>query len=87
MGTQTQLNEASQEAQVPHWSLVKRLAFRFCFAYLGLFCFNRGIIIGSLLLLTRNISFPSLVTLWPMRRVSTSLRPAVMEFSEHFHLR
>ena len=25
--------------------------------------------------------------IWPIRRVSTSLRPLVMEFSEHFHLR
>ena len=45
-----------------------RVAFRFCFVYLGLYCFATHIVGG--LILFPNFSFPSLGTEWPMRQIT-----------------
>jgi hypothetical protein len=50
------------------WSPARRLAFRFCFAYFGLYCLATQISGG--LLLTPSLSFPGLGPLWPMRQVT-----------------
>ena len=67
MGTQSQIEEASRETQVPHWSFVKRLAFRFCFSYFGLYCLTTQIL-GGLFLITKFSIDPA--TLWPMRQIT-----------------
>src|ERR1700722_7358523 len=37
MSTQTQVVDMDQPSQAPRWNLPKRIAFRLCFVYLGLF--------------------------------------------------
>jgi uncharacterized membrane protein YphA (DoxX/SURF4 family) len=54
--------------QVPRWSLLSRVAFRFCFVYFALYGFVTPIV-GGLILLP-NFSFPNLGTLWPMRQIT-----------------
>jgi len=46
------------------WSALKRLAFRFCFAYFGLYCFV-GMLPG--LLPIPKVELPDPLTLWPFR--------------------
>jgi hypothetical protein len=67
MGSQSQIEEALREMQGPHWSFVKRLAFRFCFSYFGLYCLTTQIL-GGLLLNTKFSIDPA--TLWPMRQIA-----------------
>src|SRR5262245_18061198 len=52
----------------PDWSAARRVAFRFCFAYFGLYSLATQIVGG--LLLTPSLSFPGLGPLWPMRQVT-----------------
>jgi len=71
MGIQTQIDEVRQPSQVAHWNLAKRVSFRFCFTYLGLFCIFTeilGEILGGLFPLP-NFFFPPLATMWPMRQI------------------
>ena len=68
-GTQTQIEE--QPTVVPPvsgWSPLLRVAFRFTFVYIGLFCLATQIA-GSLLL-TPTASFRGFGTLWPMRSIT-----------------
>src|SRR6185436_15169826 len=53
---------------VPRWNRLTRAAFRFCFVYLGLYCFATQIA-GGLLLLP-GFSFPAFGTRWPMREIT-----------------
>ena len=48
--------------------VVARIAFRFCFVYLGLFCLATQIS-GSLFLVP-NVSFRGLGTIWPLREIT-----------------
>ena len=50
------------------WTRATRVAFRFCFAYFGLYSLATQIAGG--LLLTPRFSFPSLGVLWPMREIT-----------------
>jgi uncharacterized membrane protein YphA (DoxX/SURF4 family) len=61
---QEQLNA---EEPVARWSLARRIAFRLCFVYLGLFCLSEQIL-GGLFPIPK-VEFPDLATLWPTRQV------------------
>src|SRR6185436_16652340 len=52
----------------PYWTGLTRVAFRFAFVYVGLYCFATHIAGG--LILFPNFSFPSLGTYWPMRQIT-----------------
>lgn len=67
MRAQSQIEEASRKVQVSHWSLLKRLVFRFCFSYFGQYCLTTQIL-GGLLLITKFSIDPA--TLWPMRQIT-----------------
>jgi hypothetical protein len=57
--TETLTSPQQDELQVPRWGLASRVAFRFCFVYLGLYCLTTSA-------LTRLFSysrFPDLATL------------------------
>jgi hypothetical protein len=57
--TETLTSPRQDELQVPRWGLASRVAFRFCFVYLGLYCLTTSA-------LTRLFSysrFPDLATL------------------------
>jgi len=58
-----------REAEYPdssaRWSLFKRVAFRFCFVYFGLYVFVTQMLSGLLLLPV--IDVPEIGTLWPLR--------------------
>jgi hypothetical protein len=62
----------------PQWSLILRVAFRFCFVYFGLYCLATQIL-GSMFPVPK-VELPDLGTLWPMR-------PVVLWTAAHiFHL-
>jgi uncharacterized membrane protein YphA (DoxX/SURF4 family) len=61
---QEQLNA---EEPVARWSLARRIAFRLCFVYLGLFCLSEQIL-GGLFPIPK-VEFPDLATLWPTRQI------------------
>jgi hypothetical protein len=50
------------------WSLARRVAFRFCFVYLGLYCFGTQIF-GGLFLIPK-VDVPDPGSLWPMRQIT-----------------
>ncbi len=62
------------EPPVPHWNLAARIAFRFCFVYLGLFCLATQIF--SNLIPIPKVDVPDLQTLWP-------IRPIILWFAAH----
>jgi hypothetical protein len=66
--TEMALKPVPQESQAPRWKPVTRIAFRFCFVYLGVFILATQIS-GSML---PNLSFyyRGLGRLWPMRDVT-----------------
>jgi uncharacterized membrane protein YphA (DoxX/SURF4 family) len=67
MSTAVQTAYAENESSGPHWSLISRLAFRFCFIYFGLFCVGTQIL--SSLFSLPGLEIPSLNTFWPMRPI------------------
>ncbi len=69
MGTQAQVAQLEQEQQTAHWSLLSRVAFRFCFLYFGLYCLLTQVS-GGLLPLP-NVETPDPSTLSPMRQIVT----------------
>jgi hypothetical protein len=68
MRDQTETLEVPPDPRVAHWSLATRVAFRFCFTYLGLYSLATQIS-GSLLLIP-SVSFRGLGLLWPMREIT-----------------
>ena len=73
MNTRTQTEQVrseqvQSETHIPRWSVAARVAFRFCFAYLGLFC----IATQALYVLYPSIDVDSrnLGTIWPMRQIT-----------------
>jgi uncharacterized membrane protein YphA (DoxX/SURF4 family) len=67
MGAEVPITQFHRETTVPRWSVGRRVAFRFCFVYLGLFCLNEQIL-GGLFPIPK-VDFPDLATLWPMRQI------------------
>ena len=57
-----------QEAPAPAWHPATRVAFRFCFVYLGLYALTTQIAGGVFLLPTTYV--PALGTTWPMRDIT-----------------
>jgi uncharacterized membrane protein YphA (DoxX/SURF4 family) len=72
MGTQAVQLEREVHAPIPlagRWQLAIRVAFRFCFVYLGLYCLTTQIIIG-LVPWPDFEDIPYLGALWPMRQIA-----------------
>src|SRR5580658_9553188 len=67
MGVEVPITQLPEEPSVRQWSATRRVAFRFCFVYLGLFCLNEQIL-GGLFPIPK-VDFPDLATLWPMRQI------------------
>jgi uncharacterized membrane protein YphA (DoxX/SURF4 family) len=67
MSSQGQIAQLQQESSQPNWSITRRVVFRFCFLYFGLYCLATQILGG--LLSVPNVEFPDPATLWPMRQV------------------
>lgn len=65
---QTEKADNNPETPVPSWRLATRVAFRFCFTYLGLYSLATQIS-GSLILIPF-VSFRGLGLLWPMREIT-----------------
>jgi uncharacterized membrane protein YphA (DoxX/SURF4 family) len=55
-------------ARVPQWGFSSRLAFRFCFLYLGFFCVSTQPLAG--LISIPDVDVPNLCTFWPMRQLT-----------------
>jgi hypothetical protein len=66
MATSTTTNSIQPPAA--HWSLPTRIAFRFCFAYLGLYSLSTQIVLAGLLL-PAGSDLPDPATLPPMRQI------------------
>ncbi len=60
--------QIQQEPNAKHWSLTSRVAFRFCFAYFGLFCLATQIF-GTLFPIPK-VDVPDPGTLWPLRQIT-----------------
>jgi len=67
MGVQVPIAQLQQGAQMPEWSLARRVTFRFCFVYLGLYCLGTQIF-GGLFPIPR-VEVPDPASLWPMRQI------------------
>jgi hypothetical protein len=68
MSAQTQIGQLQHEADVPHWSLGLRVAFRFCFVYFGLYCICTQIVGGLISIPKMEAIDPS--GLWPIKQVT-----------------
>jgi len=69
MATQAQIEPVQRAGEKPQWNVGKRLAFRFCFTYLGLYCLSGQISTGLVPL--PNVDIPDPSTLWPTRQIVT----------------
>jgi len=65
MSTQVQLKPALAAPVAQPWPLARRIAFRFCLLYFGLFCLSTQIL-ASILLIPK-VDIPDPATLWPAR--------------------
>jgi hypothetical protein len=67
MDAQVSIAQLQQEPQMPQWSVTRRIAFRFCFVYLGLYCLGTQIFAGLFLIPKVEVADPA--SLWPMRQI------------------
>jgi hypothetical protein len=67
MGGQAPVAQVRQEPQGREWSFARRLAFQFCFVYLGLYCLGTQIFGGLFLIPKVEVTDPA--RLWPMRQI------------------
>src|SRR5271169_4479326 len=67
MGSEIQVAPVVQEPHTLRRSLVSRVAFRFCFAYFGMYCLATQIF-GNLFPIPK-VEVPDPGTLWPMRQI------------------
>jgi uncharacterized membrane protein YphA (DoxX/SURF4 family) len=71
MGAQVPIEQlggqVGADAVAARWSVARRVTFRFCFVYLGLFCLSQQIL-GGLIPIPK-VDFPDLARLWPMRQI------------------
>ena len=70
MSTQARIEPVEQTVLTPHWCLAKRLAFRFFFAYLTLYCLTTQILLGFRLPKIAGFAVPVVGTLWPLRQIT-----------------
>ena len=68
MSAQFQVTPLQQVLPTQHWSTPARVAFRFCFVYLGLFCVATQIL-GALFPIPK-VDVPDVSTLWPLRQIT-----------------
>lgn len=68
MSSQFQTELVQPQPNIPRWSRAVKIAFRFCLAYLGLYCLTTQII-TSLLSASQGDDIPDPATLWPLRSV------------------
>src|SRR5271156_6504132 len=79
MAAETQIERVQPELRTPQWNLASRVAFRFCFVYLGLYCLATQIVSG--LYPIPKFDIPDPATFWPVR-------PLVFWTAAHiFHVR
>jgi hypothetical protein len=57
----------------PYWSPILRIAFRFCFVYIGLFCAATQVITS--LFPIPDVGTPDFSTLWPVRQLTFWVAP------------
>lgn len=62
-----QTEQVQPAVQAPEWRLASRVAFRFCFVYLGLYCLSTQIITSLVPL--PNLDIPDPATFWPIRPI------------------
>jgi uncharacterized membrane protein YphA (DoxX/SURF4 family) len=62
------LTSANTSLTVAPWSLALRIAFRFCFVYLGLFCVTNQPLVG--MFTPALVDVPSLCDMWPLRQTT-----------------
>ena len=67
METETLTDQVQHEPQIPNWSVISRVGFRFCFVYFGLYCLATQIV-TSLVPLPR-VDIPDPSTFWPLRPI------------------
>jgi hypothetical protein len=67
MNVQAATAELPHEPLTPHWNRAKRVAFRFCFLYFGLYCFYTQISTALISIPNMEIGDPS--AYWPMRQI------------------
>jgi len=67
MTAQVAAPEFPEEVPTPRWSFTKRVAFRFCVLYFGLYCFYTQII--TALISIPNIEMGDPSAYWPMRQI------------------
>jgi len=68
MDAQAQIAQLQNNGHIPHWSLISRVAFRFCFVYFGLFCLSNQTLGG--LFPIPNVDVPDPSTFWPVRQIT-----------------
>ena len=68
MSAQSPVEPTEHALQTLGWSLATRVAFRFCFVYLGLFCLTTQIV-TSLLSASQGEVIPDPATIWPTRGI------------------
>ena len=56
-----------EQSEIPWWTLVQRIAFRFCFVYLGLFSLTTQILPSLIPVVNVEIADPA--ELWPIRHI------------------
>ena len=66
MDTSTLADQRQPVVQTPHWNFARRVAFRLCFVYFGLYCLCTQIVTS--LLPIPKVDFPDPSTLWPVRQ-------------------
>ena len=67
MGSQAQIVPLQQQSHT-HWSVARRIVFRFCFVYFGLYCIFTQVF-GGLISIPKMESI-DLSSLWPMRQIT-----------------
>jgi hypothetical protein len=65
---QLQTEPIQPQQNIPRWSPVLRIAFRFWLVYLGLYCLTTQVI-TSMFFATEGADFPDPATLWPLRPI------------------
>jgi len=67
MDSPAPISSLQQDLKTPAWSLSRRVAFRFCFVYFGLYCAATQILVS--IFPVPKVDTPDLDTLWPMRQI------------------
>jgi uncharacterized membrane protein YphA (DoxX/SURF4 family) len=68
MAAQIETVQPKSESTAPHWNVVRRVAFRFCFVYFGLYCLTTQIIVGLIPAPIPNVDDLDPAAWWPIRQ-------------------